>query len=192
MRAGVQAINHDLDPVARRAALEKWVACEYPDEHEVTWFELAGAAGAGLAIYALFTLASETDCTDTDVSRTYSAYFPWTSSVATMLDSYVDQVEDLANDDHCYVAYYQTPAQATERISRLVRRCLQETHTLRNTERHTLVAACMVAMYLSKDSARTMEMRARTQHLVNASGSLTKFLLPILRAWRTAFSQRSA
>jgi tetraprenyl-beta-curcumene synthase len=148
MRAGVQAINHDLDPVARRAALEEWVAREYPDEQEVTWFELAGAAGAGLAIYALFVLACEPDCTDADVSSTYSAYFPWTSAVATMLDSYVDQVEDLANGDHCYAAYYQTPAQATERISRLVRRCLYETHTLKNSERHTLIASCMVAMYL--------------------------------------------
>jgi tetraprenyl-beta-curcumene synthase len=190
MRAGVQAINHDLDPVVRRAALEEWVAREYPDEHEVTWFELAGAAGAGLAIYALFTLASETDCTDSDVSRTYSAYFPWTSAVATMLDSYVDQVEDLANGDHCYVAYYWTPV-ATERISRLVRRCLLETNTLRNSEGHTLIAASMIAMYLSKDSARTEGMRAMTASFLRAGGRLTRFLLPILRLWRILNAQRS-
>jgi tetraprenyl-beta-curcumene synthase len=192
MRAGVQAINHDLDPVLRRAALEEWVAREYPDEHEVTWFELAGAAGAGLAIYALFALASEPACSKTDVTCAYRAYFPWTSAIATMLDSFVDQEEDLAGGDHCYVAYYQTPEQATERIARLIRRCLQETHTLRNSERHTLLAACMVAMYLSKDSARTAAMRSRTQRLVNAGGSLTKYLLPVLRSWRTVFGQRSA
>jgi len=192
MRAGVQAINHDPDRVGREAALEEWVAREYPSEHEVTWFELAGAAGAGLAIYALFVLASEPECTDADVSRACRAYFPWTSALATMLDSFVDQVEDRANGDHCYVAYYHTPEQATERIGRLVRRCLQETHTLRNSERHTLIASCMVAMYLSKDSARTTDMRARTRHLINAGGSLTKFLLPILRAWRTVFGQLSA
>jgi tetraprenyl-beta-curcumene synthase len=191
MRAGVQAINHDLDPVARRAALEGWAAREYPDEHEVTWFELAGAAGAGLAIYALFALASEPNCTDTDASRIYSAYFPWTSAVATMLDSYVDQAEDLANGDHCYVAYYQTPQQATERISRLVRRCVRETHTLRHSEGHTLIAACMVAMYLSKDSARTVAMRAMTANFLCAGGQLTRFLLPILRLWRILNSQRS-
>ena len=190
-RAGVQAINHDPDPVGREAALKEWVTREYPDEHDVAWFEMAGAAGAGLAIYALFVLASEPDCTDADVSRAYSAYFPWTSALATMLDSYVDQVEDVANGDHCYVAYYQTSAQATKQISRLVRRCLQETHTLRNSEGHTLIVACMVAMYLSKDSARTEEMRAVTGSLLRAGGQLTRFLLPILRLWRILNAQRS-
>jgi tetraprenyl-beta-curcumene synthase len=191
MRASVQAINHDLDPVGRQAALEGWVAREYPNEHEMTWFELAGAAGAGLAIYALFVLASEPECTYTDVSRAYSAYFPWTSALATMLDSLVDQVEDLANGDHCYVAYYQTPEQATECMGRLVRRCLQETHTLRNSERHTLIAACMVAMYLSKDSARIDTLRETTASLLRAGGQLTRFLLPILRLWRILNAQRS-
>jgi tetraprenyl-beta-curcumene synthase len=191
MRANVQAINHDLDPVGREAGLRKWVAGEYPSNHEVTWFELAGAAGAGLAIYALFVLASEPECTDTDVSRAYSAYFPWTSAVATMLDSFVDQVDDLANGDHCYVAYYQTPEQATEYIGRLIRRCLYETRTLRNSEGHTLIATCMVAMYLSKDSARTEAMREMTASLLGAGGQLTRFLLPILRLWRIAYAQRA-
>jgi tetraprenyl-beta-curcumene synthase len=191
-RAGVQAINHDPNPAVRQAALEAWVAREYPNEQEVTWFELAGAAGAGLAIYALFALAAEPACSETDIDRAYRAYFPWTSAVATMLDSFVDQAEDLANGDHCYVAYYQTHERATERIGRLVRRCLQETHTLRNSERHTLIAACMVAMYLSKDSARTRALRAPTTSLLRAGGQLSRFLLPILRLWRISNAQRSA
>jgi tetraprenyl-beta-curcumene synthase len=191
-RASVQAINHDLDPAGRQAALREWVAREYPNEHELTWFELAGAAGAGLAIYALFALAAEPDCDEEEVTRVYRAYFPWTSAVATMLDSYVDQTEDEANDDHCYVAYYPTPEHATRAIGRLVRRCLQETHTLGNSERHTLIAACMVAMYLSKDSARTEAMRPRTASLLRAGGQLTRFLLPILRLWRILNAQRSS
>jgi len=51
--------------------------------------------------------------------------------------------------------------------------------------------ACMVAMYLSKDSARTPAMRARTRRLTSAGGSLTEILLPILQAWRIAYRQRS-
>jgi tetraprenyl-beta-curcumene synthase len=191
MRASVQAINHDLDPVGRQAALQEWVAREYPNEHEVAWFELAGAAGAGLAIYALLALAAEPACDEEEITRVYGAYFPWTSAVATMLDSFVDQAEDQANNDHCYVAYYQTPEHATKSISQLVRRCLQETHTLRNSEGHTLIAACMVAMYLSKDSARTEAMRAMTASLLCAGGQLTRFLLPILRLWRILNAQRS-
>jgi hypothetical protein len=50
----------------------------------------------------------------------------------------------------------------------------------------------MVAMYLSRDSAYTPELRASTRTLVDAGGSLTKLLLPILRTWRIAYGLRSA
>jgi hypothetical protein len=55
-----------------------------------------------------------------------------------------------------------------------------------------LLMGCMVAMYLSKDSARTRETSDTTKRLISAGGSLTKILRPILRAWRIANRQRSA
>jgi tetraprenyl-beta-curcumene synthase len=190
-RVNVQAINHDLDPASRDAGLRKWVVSEFPGRQDVQWFELGAAAGANIAIYALFALAAEPTCDDTQIARIYRAYFPWTSALATMLDSFVDQEEDIANGDQSYVAYYETSELATQHIARLVQRCLYETQTLGNSERHKLIATCMVAMYLSKDSARTPAIRPRTQYLVNAGGSLTRLLLPILRTWRIAFRQRS-
>jgi tetraprenyl-beta-curcumene synthase len=190
-RAQVLALNHDLDPGRRDAALRAWAAREFPHGHEASWFELTGAASAGLTIYALLVLGSEPGCTDTEIARVHGAYFPWTSATATMLDSYVDEAEDAANGDHSYVAHYPTPELATCRISQLVRRCLKEARTLKHGEGHALIAACMVAMYLSKDSARTKAMRARTRCLASAGGSLTKVLLPILRVWRIAYAQRS-
>lgn len=190
-RVHIQAINHDLDAARREIALREWVTREFLSDHEVQWFELAAAAGANLTIYALFALAAEPECEDQEIANTRKAYFPWTGTLATMLDSFVDEAEDIENGDQCYVAYYSTPELATQHIARLIRRCLNEARKLRNSDRHTLIAACMVAMYLSKDSARTPAMRARTQHLANAGGSLTKFLLPILRVWRIAFHQRS-
>jgi hypothetical protein len=49
----------------------------------------------------------------------------------------------------------------------------------------------MVALYLSKDSAQASHRRAQTRSLVRAGGSLTRLLLPILRAWRTMYGLRS-
>lgn len=190
-RAGVQAINHELNPVEREAALKQWAAREYPGRKDATWFELTGAAGAGLAIYALFVLASEPGCSDADVERVYEAYFPWAGAVATMLDSFVDEGEDRERGDHCYVAYYGTSARAREGIARLVERCTRETHSLANSEGHTLIVACMVAMYLSKDSARTEQLREATEAFLNAGGELPRFLLPVLRLWRVLNAQRS-
>ncbi len=109
-----------------------------------------------------------------------------------MLDSYVDQVEDEANGDHSYIAHYASPAIAAQRLREIVERAARESRGLPNGHRHAVIAACMIAMYLSRDSARTPAMRATTGKLIDAGGSLTRVLLPILRLWRIAYAQRSA
>jgi tetraprenyl-beta-curcumene synthase len=190
-RAQVLAINHDLDPASRNTALREWAAEEFPDETEAAWFELSGAASASLTIHALLALAAESQCSASDIARTFSAYFPWISAATTMLDSYVDQIEDDTNDDHSYIGHYPAPEIATRRLRRLIRRSLQEASALPNGERHTLLISCMAAMYLSKDSARTPTMHDTTRSLVNSGGTLTRVLLPILRLWRMAYNQRS-
>jgi tetraprenyl-beta-curcumene synthase len=191
-RIGVQAINHAADAAQIPSALQAWVASEYPSTQEVSWFELAAAAGANLAIYALFALAADAGSLIDHVEDTYRAYFPWMGALATMLDGFVDQLDDARHGEHCYVAYYQSPDDATRQISRLVRRCLSETHSLKNGERHTLVAASMVAMYLSRDSARTSSLNTASRQLAQAGGSLTCALLPVLRLWRIANNTRAS
>jgi tetraprenyl-beta-curcumene synthase len=114
------------------------------------------------------------------------------SAATTMLDSYVDQVEDQINGDHRYIAHYPTQMLARARVCELVTRSAVEARRLNNGHRHAVITASMVAMYLSKDSARTPEMRAGTASLVRAGGSLTRLLLPILRLWRIAFAQQGA
>lgn len=191
-RAQVLALNHDLDSGSRDLALRDWAGKEFAVKDEVTWFELSGAASASLTVHAFLALAAESTCTEADVDRTYAAYFPWLSAATTMLDSYVDQAEDAVNGDHSYVAHYLSPTVATQRICELVRRSVYEVRRLPGGERHAVIAACMVAMYLSKDSARTPSMLPATDRLLSAGGSLTRLLLPILRLWRVAYAQRSA
>jgi len=190
MRAQVLAVNHDPDPVARDDGLRRWAEREVAEKTEASWFELSGAASASLTVHALLALGAERLSADTDISRVQRAYFPWISAATTMLDSYVDQAEDVENKDHCYVAHYPA-GQAVRRISELVRRSLLEAAALPDGERHILITACMLAMYLSKDSARTKEMSHATCRLIDAGGSLTRLLLPILRAWRILYAQRS-
>jgi tetraprenyl-beta-curcumene synthase len=191
LRGQVLAINHDLDPGRRDADLQRWAADQFAVGREVSWFELTGAASAPLTIHALLALGAEPACSNADIVRAHGAYLPWVSAATTMLDSYVDQLEDAANGDHSYVAHYASHEVAVQRICRLVHRSLSQARTLRNAERHILIVACMVAMYLSKDSARSHTLRAGTERVVAAGGSLTGMLLPILRLWRTVYTQRS-
>jgi tetraprenyl-beta-curcumene synthase len=192
VRAQVLAINHDPDPAQRDAMLQGWAECEFPEGREATWFELTGAASASLTIHALLALSAESECTEANFEGTQRAYFPWISAATTMLDSYVDQAEDTASGDHSYVGHYGDSEVAARRIQALITRCLEEVEDLPNSERHKLIVACMAAMYLSKDSAWTDSSREVTRSFLRAGGSLTKFLLPILRLWRIAYAQRSA
>ncbi len=192
MRAQVLALNHDTDPGCRDASLKAWAAHEFAGEHDVSWFELSGAASASLTVHVLLALAADPTCTKRDVDRARDVYFPWLSLATTMLDSYVDQAEDVANGDHSYIAHYQSRAVAAQRVREIVERSVREARRLPDGHRHAVIAACMVAMYLSKDSARTPAMRPTTASFVEAGGSLTRLLLPILRLWRVAYAQRSA
>jgi tetraprenyl-beta-curcumene synthase len=191
-RAQVLALNHDMDARDRDAALEEWAVGEFPDAQPVSWFELSSAASASLTVHAFLALAAQPLCTEAEVRRTCDAYFPWISGAATMLDSYVDQAEDELNGDHRYVAHYASGTLAGQRMRQLVTRSTSEARRLRNGHRHAVIASCMIAMYLSKDSARTPDMRADTARIVRAGGSLTRLLLPVLRVWRIVFAQRSA
>ncbi len=109
-----------------------------------------------------------------------------------MLDSYVDQFDDAANGDHSYIAHYASRELAVRRLCEIVDRTAVQARGLRNGHRHAVIVACMVAMYLSRDSAYRPELRASTRTLVDAGGSLTKLLLPLLRTWRIAYGLRSA
>ena len=191
-RIGVQAINHSVEPAHMTQALQAWVTREYPGTYEVAWFELAAAAGANLAIYALLALATETHCSPDRIIDTYHAYFPWAGALATMLDGFVDQFDDAHRGEHCYVTYYKAPAEATAQISRLTLRCLSETHSLEHGERHAVVAAAMVAMYLSRDSARAIPLNTASRQIAQAGGSLTRALLPVLRLWRISNKSRAS
>jgi hypothetical protein len=62
---------------------------------------------------------------------------------------------------------------------------------LRNGPRHVLIAAGMVAMYLSSEGARTSAKRGTTRAFVRAGGLLAMLLLPVLRAWRIAHRLRA-
>lgn len=190
--AQVLALNHEPDPRRRDTALESWAETHFESGSDLVWFELTGGASAWLTVLALLALAAEPELDERHVAGTYAAYLPWVSLAGTMLDSYGDLAEDAASADHSYIAHYQSTEIATRRIAAIVRRSLCELRALPCGDRHVVIASCMIAMYLTKDSTRTPAMRATTLRILRSSGSLTRLLMPALRAWRLLYGQRSA
>jgi tetraprenyl-beta-curcumene synthase len=191
-RARVLGLNHERDPTLRDVALLEWAAEEFPGERDLNWFELSGAASASLVVHVLLALAAESELADQDVAAAYAAYWPWISLATTMLDSYVDQAEDAASGNHSYIAHYDDPAWAARRVRESIVVSMDRALRLRDGQRHAVIVGCMVAMYLTKDSARAPDLAATTRAFIDAGGSLTRLLIPMLRAWRVLYGSPSA
>lgn len=187
----VLALNHEPDPPARDTALQAWAKGRFPAHPELAWFECCGSASAWLTILALLALAADLGCQRTEAEKVYDAYLPWVSLAGTMLDSYADMAEDEAVDAHSYIAHYPNHEVAVDRLIEILGRSLQEVAGLHNGQRHLVIVACMVAMFLSKDNARAPAMRSTTNKITRAAGPLTGLLVPVLRAWRTFYGQQS-
>jgi tetraprenyl-beta-curcumene synthase len=190
--AGVQALNHEPDPTRRDALLRGWVARELPNKEGSRWFEQTAAASAWLTVLALLALGADPAHSQCGSTETAVAAYYWISMTATMLDSYADMADDAVGAGHSYIAHYGNTELAVQRVCELVHKATREARALPNGATQAVIAACMVGLYLSKDSAQAPNLRARTRRLAHAGGSLTRLLLPILRAWRTAHSMRSA
>ncbi len=187
----VLALNHEPDPSSRDAALAAWARQRFPGQSEVAWFEWCGGASAWLTIFALLALATNPVSKAAEAKEVYDAYLPWVSLTGTMLDSYVDMTDDAANDAHSYITHYPDQELATERVIEIIGRSLQEVNRLHDRHRHLVIVGCMVAMYLSKDSARTPAMRANTAKITRVNGNLGHLLSLVLRAWRILYRQQS-
>lgn len=184
MRSTVQAANHHPRASHRASSLRAWVERELPGPSELRWFELTAAASSSLWTLALLALAADPDLREDDVAEAEAVYFPWICAASTLLDAYVDQASDRAEGNHSYVEHYDSPAEMVERLCEIVHRSVDGARRLRNGERHALIAAGMVSMYLSKESARAPELRASTRRIARAAGSLPRVQLPIMRTMR--------
>lgn len=195
----VLALNHEPDPTRRERQLSEWVGSQWPalaGEHGgQSWFERAAGASAWLTVLAMLALAADPRSavlSQQEAQATYDAYLQWIAPAGAMLDSYGDVAEDLRNGDHSYIAHYPSADVAVGRVGELLRHSRQHARTLPHGARHWVIAACMIAFYLSKDSVRTPTMRTGTRELRRAGGPLVELLLPVLRLWRVAYGQRSA
>jgi tetraprenyl-beta-curcumene synthase len=188
--AQVQGLNHEPDMTLRRVVLEAWAARETGVDIGVDWYESAGAASAWLTVLALMAVAAEPSSTILHAQIVFLAYFPWIALAATLLDGYDDLVEDRVNKTDSYLARYGSFDVVVRRIEELLRRATHEASSLPEGERHAVIVASMIALYLSKDSVRTLEMDSTSRMLLRSGGPLAILLGPVLRSWRLLYALR--
>ncbi len=188
--AQVQGLNHEPDIFLRQVILEAWATREAGADIGVDWYESAGAASAWLTVLALMAVAAEPSSTTVHAQNVFLAYFPWIALAATLLDGYDDLVEDRVNKTDSYLARYGSFDVVVQRIDELLRRATHEASSLPDGERHAVIVASMIALYLSKDSVRTFDMNPTSRMLLRSGGPLAILLGPVLRSWRLFYALR--
>jgi tetraprenyl-beta-curcumene synthase len=190
--AQVQGLNHEPDIPFREEVLEAWAAREGEPDDGLDWHETAGAASAWLTVIALMAVAAEPAPRADHGFEVFLAYSPWIGLTAALLDSYGDLMEDERNEANSFISRYGSVSTAVGRIDKIALRATCEARGLHNGHRHVVIVASMIALYLSKDSTRTPEMRQFSWILLRAGGPLAVMLAPVLRAWRVAYLLREA
>lgn len=189
--AEILAINHIPDEQLRDEEMKAWAARHFPTEERLTWFELAAAVSGALAIHGLLAQAADPHTSSARVREAHHAYLRGVALATAMLDSHADRLEDASTAGHSYVAHYGDAERHTALLA-IVGETLRTVRKLPRGRRHAILVGSMIAMYLSKDDARSPELAAETRALVGAGGPLIRSLLPALRCWRVFFSHQSA
>lgn len=146
-RAGeAQSRNHAL--MSGDVGLRSWAERAAADEDDVRWFEFAAGAGSPLGMFALIAAASHSTTSATNASEIADAYFPWVAALHWLMESVVDQSDDEMTGNPSYVSNYGSATAATARLAEVAERSARDIRGLRDSHRHLLLLAGMVALNL--------------------------------------------
>jgi tetraprenyl-beta-curcumene synthase len=101
-----------------------------------------------LTVLALIASAANPRLCDSAVKEIEDAYFPWIGSLHSLLDSLVDQEDDIAVEGRALVGYYSSPLDAAVRMRTIAREALRRAVALPHGRRHALIVAAMTSFYI--------------------------------------------
>jgi tetraprenyl-beta-curcumene synthase len=187
-RNAVQGINH-APAAVREPALRTWAAAAQADDAAATgdasWVELAAASSSSLTVLALIAAAADPATTVDAAEGVRRAYFPWTSSLSSLLDSVSDRERDLDSGDLNFVSQYPTQAVAIARLQEVTARSIAGARRLARGERHVVLVVGMIAMQVSDPDAWLPWTKPATRAVLRAADApAMPLLLPLLRRWR--------
>ena len=187
--AEAQILNHQTS----RSGIEqarRWATLQASGTG-LGWQEyLAGATASVLAIHALIAAAADGHTTPSDAEALDATYL--SISALTMLDSLVDQEEDIAAGQLGYLHYYERPELMAARLQSVARDTVAHARGLPNGAHHIMTLVGVVAYYTSAPAANTELARPLTAPLRRELAPLITPTLALMRGWRLAKRVRHA
>ncbi len=166
-------------------ALRRWALTETADTG-LQWWETAASAGSSLGIFALISAAAQPGLSTNDATRIEGAYWPWIGALHSLLDSAVDQAEDITAGQYSLLDYYDSTHQAAGRLRLLTTESLRSTTALPDKHQHAVVLAAMACHYLSAPEAASPLILPIGDAVLKAVGGIASATMPVFTARRYA------
>ncbi|HUH80619.1 MAG TPA: DUF2600 family protein [Solirubrobacteraceae bacterium] len=163
--------------------LNRWAQARIPPGFDLSWRELAGAAGSSLAVHALLAAAADPALTAGEAREIEACYFPWAGALHSLLDSLVDRAEDRRAGrasllDGC------TSRTLAARLRALAAYARHASATLPQPARHGVILTAMCSYYLSAPECRDAHGTAVRDALLELLGAPFGLALSMFAAKR--------
>jgi tetraprenyl-beta-curcumene synthase len=167
-----QSFNHG-DADGSHTSFNRWARRETEVGSGLRWWETAAAAGSSLAVLALIAAATDPALRAETASAIEGVYFPWIGALHSLLDSFIDRVEDLSSGERGLIDYYASPTEAASRMALLSAESLRAARALpQGRQQHTLMLAGMTSHYLSMPEAALPEALPTVREVLLSIGGI--------------------
>ena len=177
------AAEHGPEPLKRWA-----LGLDAPSGYR--WWEVAAGASSSVAAHALIAAAADPGTTPATAALVDAAYHPPVGALTVLLDDLVDREEDRAGGEHNYLDYYESAAEAAERLAQIASRAEVLIAPLPRAHRHRAILAGVAGFYLSAPSAETPYAQPIRAALLAALGPSTRLLSGFMRLRRLGEGKR--
>jgi tetraprenyl-beta-curcumene synthase len=180
-----QSLNHGA-PDDSRLGLARWASELTPSGSGLYWWETAAGAASSLSVFALIAAAAQPTLAPGEAAATDGAYFPWIGALHVLLDSLIDQREDIQTGQHSLIDHYASAEQAATRLGSIAARALQTTETIPNSLQHATILAAMTSFYLSAPATSAPTATLSAQRVLDTMGIVGAPTMAVHRARRAA------
>ena len=179
--ATYQRLNHQVME-GSQCAFARWAQAETRPGSDMRWWETGAAAGSSLSVFAMISAAAEQKLDPRRATAIECAYFPWIGSLHTLLDSLIDEHEDVMTGQHRLSARYLSQEEVADRLQVLAARANEYAKALHDGDHHVMILAAMVSFYLASPQAKDPRVRLASERVLTILGGPTSSSMLILRA----------
>ncbi|MGY4689156.1 tetraprenyl-beta-curcumene synthase family protein [Salibacterium sp. K-3] len=151
--------------------LTAWFEEMKPILPDIEWYEFNACTGSTLGIFALGAYASRSHMAEIQARSIKSAYFPYVQGVHILLDYFIDQQEDIADDELNFCAQYDDEEKMVERVRFFKKEAERSVRKLPDAAFHSLVVKGLFAIYLADEKVQTdLSMKKTAKRFIRFGG----------------------